>query len=184
MDTVKKNSGEIEKRTSEVSAQTHKKLSVYKKCLLQTVSYTKLINEVSGELEMITKEIEDYFKPLYNAFKQKKRILVKEPNEFDIKVSYDLLYKLEVLNTNLDDLIACEDDSTDVSDTLGLFDEIVMYYQNVTSSFKDFSSRYNNLKKQAIERSRKGSYDAIMSTVVEKVEENLTKDFKLYELIK
>lgn len=54
----------------------------------------------------MNKEMEDYFKPLYNSFKLKKKISIKEPNEFDLKMSYDVLNKLEILNQSLDDMIA------------------------------------------------------------------------------
>lgn len=153
------------------SKDCHKKLGLYKKCLLQTVSHTKLIEEVSNELDLMNKEMEEYFKPLYNAYKTKKKISVKDPNEFDLKVSYDVLNKLEILNQRVDDMIACESQTEeDVENTITVFEQLIQYYQNVSCSFKDFSHRYNNLKRTAIERERIGSYEAVMSKVTGKVE--------------
>lgn len=65
-----------------------------------------------------------------------------------------------------------------------MFDQLILYYQNVSSSFNDFSFRYNSKKKAAIEKARKGSYESVMGKVVEKVEEKLKKEFKFYDLIK
>jgi len=63
---------------------------------------------------LMNKEMEDYFKPLYNSYKLKKKISIKEPNEFDLKMSYDVLNKLEILNQSLDDMIASEADREEV----------------------------------------------------------------------
>ena len=40
------------------------------------------------------------------------------------------------------------------------------------------------MKKLAIEKEKRGSYEVIMSRVQEKVTENLNKEFKYYDLIK
>ena len=45
-------------------------------------------------------------------------------------------------------------------------------------------AKYNTMKKLAIERERRGSYDVIMSRIQEKVTENFNKEFKYYDLIK
>lgn len=49
-DGLKKSNQEIEKKMNNISKDTHKKLAIYKKCLLQTVSHSKLMEEVSNEL--------------------------------------------------------------------------------------------------------------------------------------
>lgn len=108
---LKESNTQIESKMSSFSKDCHKKLALYKKCLLQTVSHTKLIDEVQNELGLMDKEMEQYFRPLYNAYKTKKKVSVKDPNQFDLKVSYDVLNKLEILNQRVDDMLACESSS-------------------------------------------------------------------------
>ena len=150
-----------------IPKEVHKKLAIYKKSLLQTVSHNKLILEVSSELELMEKEMEDYFKPLYNAFKHKSKTHVKVPNEFDIKVSYDILNKLEVINQRVDDMIACDErDSEEIDNTISVFEELIEYYQNVSCSFREFTNKYNALIKRAINQQNRGTYQSVMSKVV------------------
>lgn len=50
-----------------------------------------------------------------------------------------------------------------------MFEQLVQYYQNVSCSFKEFSQKYNDIKRNAIEKDRRGSYDMVMSKVRAKV---------------
>lgn len=40
----------------------------------------------------------------------KKPITLKDPDEFTIKISYDILNKMNLLHQRIDDLYACETD--------------------------------------------------------------------------
>lgn len=49
---------------------------------------------------------------------------------------------------------------------------------------REFAIKYNAIKKKAIEKSKKGNYDDIMRRISEKVNANVAKEFKSYDLIK
>ena len=116
-------------------------------------------------------ELEAHFKPIFNAYKTKKSVTVKEPNDFDLKASYEILSKFERLNQQVDDLAACENESGDaeLDNTISVYEQLVQYYENVSCSFHDFQRVYGSVKKDAIDRSRKGSYESVMNRVKERV---------------
>ena len=45
---------------------------------------------------------------MYNAYRSKSKVNLKEPNDFDMKISLDLLNKLEIINQRVDDMLACD----------------------------------------------------------------------------
>lgn len=64
------------------------------------------------------------------------------------------------MDQRVDEMIACENPPSEeeVESTITVFEQLIQYYQNVSCSFNRFSYRYNELKKKAIERERRGSY--------------------------
>ena len=94
-------------------------------------------------------ELDSYFKPLYNAYKTKRSVSMKEPNDFDLKMSYEILSKFERLNQQADDLVACEGGSSDVDidNTISVYEQLVQYYENISCSFRDFQRVYDSLKR-------------------------------------
>ena len=44
----------------------------------------------------------------------------------------------------------------------------MQYYENVACRFKEFMTKYNKMKRVAIEKERRGSYEAIMGRIKEK----------------
>lgn len=65
-----------------------------------------------------------------------------------------------------------------------MLEQLIEYYQNVAAKLREFTIRYNAIKKKAIEKSKKGSYDDIMRRIIEKANGNVNKEFKCYDLIK
>jgi hypothetical protein len=107
VEDVRKRNNDIEKKSANYVSETHKKLTLYKEILLQSTSQMKLINEVSAEVNSMNQQIEEFFKPLYNSYKMKKPITLKDPDEFNLKISYDILNRMNILNQRVDDLRAC-----------------------------------------------------------------------------
>lgn len=103
-----------------------------------------------------------------------------------MKISYEVLGKFERLNQQVDDLIACEDntDSSEYENTITVFEQLIIYYENISCSLRDFQGHYNGAKKTAIESSRKGTYESIMNRVKERATESLKREYKYYDLIK
>lgn len=58
----------------------HVKLTLYKKCLLQAITNEKMISEITTEIDMMGREMNEYFKPLFASYQNKKPISLKEPN--------------------------------------------------------------------------------------------------------
>lgn len=56
-----------------------------------------------------------------------------------------------------------------------MIDQLVEYYQNVAAELKEVSAKYNKLKRQAIDKKHRGSYDEVMRRITEKVNSNVSK---------
>ena len=82
-------------------------------------------------------------------------------------MSYEILSKFERLNQQIDDLAACEGDAgdLDIDNTISVYEQLVQYYENISCSFRDFQRAYDSVKREAIDRSRKGNYESVMNRV-------------------
>ena len=77
LDQLKSMQSETEKKSEAFSKEMHKKLALYKKCLLQATTHKKMVDEVTSEIDMMTKEIDEFFKPLFMAYQKKTTVSLK-----------------------------------------------------------------------------------------------------------
>lgn len=68
-----------------------------------------LIDEVKKELDTMDRQINEFFKPLYNAYQSKKPYTFLDPDQFCIDISQEILKKLNILNNKIDDILACQE---------------------------------------------------------------------------
>lgn len=67
-----------------------------------------LIDEIKNELDVMERQINEFFKPLYNAYQSKKPYTFLDPDQFCLDISKEILRKLTFLNSKIDDIIACQ----------------------------------------------------------------------------
>lgn len=74
---------------------------------------------------------------------------------------------MNILHSKIDDVIACQqsDDTLDVHDTVSVLEQLIEYYQNVAAKLRNYALHYASIKKMAIEKTRRGSYEETMRRI-------------------
>jgi len=154
MRKLKDDKEKLDSQAVNFSRNIFQKLQKYKEKLLVSLSQNKMIEDIKKELDEIELEIKDFFTPLFNAHQTKQYVNFVDPNPFCISLSEKLLKNISLLENRVDEILACEtDDSDETIDTGDVILQLIEYYQNVAVLLKDYSLKYNELKRKAIQRS-------------------------------
>lgn len=99
----------------------------YKECLIQSISQTNLIEHIKKELDSMEKQIFSFFKPLINAYEEKKYYNFSDPDQFSLEIAQEVLKRVNVLNNKIDDIIACQDgeESDETYDTIAVLEQLL-----------------------------------------------------------
>ena len=64
-------------------------------------------------MEEIDQQIKEFFKPLFNAYQNRNNHSFTDPDPFCLKISEMCLKNMTYLDNKMDELLACESESSD-----------------------------------------------------------------------
>ena len=90
-----------------------------------------------------------------------------------------------MLENRVDEILACEtDESEETIDTGDVILQLIEYYQNVAVLLKDYSLKYNALKRKAMQRSGQRNPEDTFRKISEKANSIVKKEMEGYDLVK
>lgn len=185
MKKLKEDKEKLESQSVNFSRNVFQKLQKYKEKLVVSVSQNKMMEDVKQELDDIEFEIKDFFTPLFNAHQTKNYVNFVDPNPFCISLSEKLLKNISMLENRVDEILACEtDESEETIDTGDVILQLIEYYQNVAVLLKDYSLKYNELKRKAMQRSGQRNPEDTFRKISEKANSIVKKEMEGYDLVK
>lgn len=84
----------------------------------------------------------------------------------------------------MDELLSCQNEQQQVMNTAHVIEQLVSYYHNVAVTLRQFSERYNKIKKRVIERNRLGNSQDALRRLHEKANDVIKKEMTAYTLVK
>ena len=136
IENLKKQNENIEQTSMNFSTKVFEKLQKYKQKLVLATAQKKMIDEVKNEVDEIDQQIKDFFKPLFNSYQNKNNYSFVDPDPFCLKVAEMTLRNMNYLNNRMDELVACETQTSQNLDTAEVIQELVEYFENVAITVK------------------------------------------------
>lgn len=144
-----------------------------------------MIDQVKKEVDQIEQEIKDFFKPLFNAQQNKTNFNFVDPSPFCVSVTEKLFRNMTLLDNRMDQILACQGEMADENvDTGDVIMQLVEYYQNVAIAIKEYTIKYNELKRKALQRSRQANPEQAFKKLSEKASTMVKKEMQAYEIVK
>ena len=97
----------MENLSSDFSTKVYEKLQKYKEKLVISVTQAKMMEEIRKEVDELDQQINDFFKPLFNAQQNRTNYSFVDPDPFCLNIAEKILRNTTVLDNKMDELLAC-----------------------------------------------------------------------------